>query len=69
MIDKYNLRFEKKDLVEDIEWSALLLLYLNTIDVFESPFYIYRQGSSSKSHSLNLKDIKYMLKNQLMVHK
>lgn len=62
LIDKYNLRFEDKALSEDIEWSAKLLLYSNTIDVLESSFYIYRQRNHSITHSLTLRNIEYLIK-------
>lgn len=60
-IEKYNLKFKDKDLVEDIEWSANILLYSNVIDVMESPFYIYRQRQYSSTHTLTLENIKYLL--------
>lgn len=42
-IEKYQLRFVKGQLSEDIEWCCKLLLNAPTIEILSEAFYVYRQ--------------------------
>lgn len=48
-----ELEFKKGIFSEDIEWSARLLIYANTMDFICENFYCYRQRSGSITHTLD----------------
>lgn len=60
MIEKYSLYFKEGDTSEDIEWTAEVLLHMNTICAYPKDFYVYRQrkGSITKTKSeKNIQDL------------
>lgn len=60
LVEKYALYFKEGDTSEDIEWTAEVLLHMNTICAYPKDFYVYRQrkGSITKTKSeKNIQDL------------
>lgn len=57
LLNKYSIYFEKGSLSEDIEWSAKLLVYAETILYTDKVYYAYRVRPGSITKSISLKHI------------
>ena len=71
LIKEHQLYFPRDVLSEDIEWSAKLLSITDKISVSNLDMYVYRQRSSSISHTIgqkNINDIKMQLTNIFMFY-
>lgn len=60
---KNDLYFVKDILSEDIDWSARLMLYAESFSLLNESFYIYRQRSTSITHTKTKKNIVHIKNN------
>ena len=58
LIERNNIRFVDNQLSEDIEWSAKILLYTNSIYLTNEDFYVYRKANKgSISYDIGRKNM------------